>query len=235
MPNALRWTAAAMAEPSFIELIERLQHNDRQSIDLLIERYGPALRRAIDRALFERRVTRCRQTVDENEASDIYQTVLLVFLARLERGCSGAGRRLGFETPGHLVSYLKAIAGNEINRRSRGSRALARIGEGRLATTRMQQGSDEPGLAQLAVSAELTPSESLMACELLEQDHATLAEIERRLRSDEKAIWELVRLNLSWSEIASRLEGSAEALRKRFCRAVRRIAAELEHLRLQDD
>jgi DNA-directed RNA polymerase specialized sigma24 family protein len=224
-----------MAEPGFIELIERLQHNDRQAIDLLIERYGRALRRAIDRALFERRLARYRQTPDENEASDIYQTVMLVFLARLERGRSGAGTRLGFETPGHLVAYLKAIAGNEIKRRSRESRALARIGDGRMTAAGKQQASDEPGLGQLAVSAELTPSESLMASELLEQDRDALAEIERRLRSDEKAIWNLVRLELSWPQIASRLEGSAEALRKRFCRAVRRIAAELERPRLQDD
>ena len=82
-------------------------------------------------------------------------------------------------------------------------------------------------LRLLAVSSEPSPSQSLIIRELLERDQAALAEVERRLRPDERAIWELVRQELSWPEIAGRLDGSAEALRKTFSRAVRRIAGEL--------
>ena len=55
-PNAMRQTASIMDESSFVELIGRLQSNHRDAIELLIERYGRALRRAIERALFERRL-----------------------------------------------------------------------------------------------------------------------------------------------------------------------------------
>ena len=110
-----------MAETSFVELIERLQNNDQEAIGLVVQRYGRALRRAIDRRAFR---TAARGTGPSRrgdpEASDIFQTVLLLFLARLDRGrpapAPGPGSTLTFETPGHLVAYLKAIAENEIKR-----------------------------------------------------------------------------------------------------------------------
>ena len=80
-----------------------------------------ALRRAIERALFERRLINGPNYPTDSEASDIFQTVLLLFLARLDRSRIGESTGVGiwFETPGHLVAYLKAIAGNEIKRRRR--------------------------------------------------------------------------------------------------------------------
>jgi RNA polymerase sigma factor (sigma-70 family) len=219
---------------SFTELVERLQNNEREAADLLINRYGQALRRAIERALFERRVVSAAGNRTEAEASDIYQTVLLLFLVRLQRGRSGnsSAGALTFETPGHLVAYLKAIAENEIRRRWRRASASASgsvriISEGSLTNAGGLGGSGSSGAAAMAVSPEPSPSQSLIVRELLERDQAVLAEVERRLRPDERAIWELVRQEMSWSEIARRLEGSAEALRKTFSRAVKRIAGEL--------
>jgi len=219
-----------MAETSFAELIERLQNNDRNALDLLIKQYGLALRRAIDRALFEQRLAVGSTASADTDASDIYQTVLLAFLARLgrSRGGEGPGAELSFETPGRLVAYLKAIAGNEIKHWRRRRYIAAGIANRiELTGTGNQEDSGHLGLAEIAVSSEPTPSQSLIARELLERDQAALAEIERRLRPDERAIWDLVRQELSWPEIAHRLDGSAEALRKTFSRAVRRIAGEL--------
>jgi hypothetical protein len=78
-------------------------------------------------------------------------------------------------------------------------------------------------------SHEPTPSQYLLARELLERDQAALSEVLHRLSGEERAIWELVRQELSWPEIARRLGGtsSPEAVRKVFARAVRRIAEEL--------
>jgi hypothetical protein len=54
----------------------------------------------------------------------------------------------------------------------------------------------------------------------------------RRLSADERDLWNLVRPELSWTEIAERMGGvsSPEAVRKTFARAVRRIAGELKTL-----
>jgi DNA-directed RNA polymerase specialized sigma24 family protein len=87
-----------------------------------------------------------------------------------------------------------------------------------------------PSSAIEPASREPTPSQNLLARELLERDRAALAEVARRLSPEERAIWDLVRQELSWPEIARRLGGtsSPEAVRKAFSRAVRRIADELK-------
>lgn len=87
-------------ELSFGELVQRLQHDDRAAVGVLIERYGASLRRWIERAL---RVGRLAAAAGHSgrvdaEASDVFQTVLLLFLARLrrQREVSGGGRSLHF-------------------------------------------------------------------------------------------------------------------------------------------
>ena len=88
--------AESMSEPSFVELIERLQHDDRAAVDLLIDRYGNALRRAIERALWVRRLDGTASAPGSAlaqigaEASDVFQTVLLLFW----RDCGGMGMDL---------------------------------------------------------------------------------------------------------------------------------------------
>jgi len=214
--------AEIASQPSFTDLIERLHRDDRAAVGLLVERYGDALRRSIERALLVRRLSGSgagpgRDPVG-SEASDIFQTVLLLFLVRLRRQRDGSSEPLHFETPGQLVAYLKAIAEHEMNRRP------SRANSARVAIDR----DLSPG--RELVSEEPTPSQALLARELLERDQAALAEVIRRLSPEERAIWELVRQELSWPEVARRLGGtsSPEAVRKVFARAVRRIADELK-------
>ena len=153
-----------MAETSFVELIERLQNNDQEAIGLIVQRYGRRLRRAIDRAIFERHLATGPSRRGDREGSDIFQTVLLVFLARLERGrhspSSGPGAELSFETPGHLVAYLKAIAGNEIKRVQRRGR-VASESENRHdqagGAGRGGRIASEPGLARGVARADAQP------------------------------------------------------------------------------
>jgi DNA-directed RNA polymerase specialized sigma24 family protein len=221
--------AESMSEPSFAELIERLQHDDRAAVDLLIERYGNALRRAIERALWVRRLDGTASADGGalapigTEASDVFQTVLLLFWARLRRHRegSGASNTLRFETPAHLVAYLKTIAEHEMARRR--SRSVATLH--RPSPFGSLQ-ANEPA------SSEPTPIQSLLAREILERDQAALTEFTCRLSADERDLWNLVRQELSWTEIAERMGGvsSPEAVRKTFARAVRRIAGELKTL-----
>ena len=208
-------------EPSFAELVERLQHNDRAAVGLLIERYGGALRRSIERALLVRRLAGSAPNPEraDPEASDVFQTVLLLFLARLRRQGEGSHGALEFETPAHLVAYLKAIAKHEMMRRRSCWAASSRAGSGLVASPGVEAASREP-----------TPSQSLLSRELMEYDQAALGEVERRFSPQERAIWDLVRAELTWPEIARRLGGtsSPEALRKAFARAIRRIAEDLK-------
>src|ERR1017187_7363095 len=97
-----------MSEPSFAELVERLESDDHSAVGLLIERYGNALRRAIERSLSVRRLCGAAPGLDPagGEASDVFQTVLLLFLARLRPHRDGTSDALRFETPAHLVAYL---------------------------------------------------------------------------------------------------------------------------------
>jgi len=211
-----------MLEPSFAELVEKLESDDHSAVELLIERYGNALRRAIERSLSVRRLGGVTSRLDlaGGEASDVFQTVLLLFLARLRRHRDGTSDALRFETPAHLVAYLKAIAEHEMVRR----RSHARL----LATSRDGQGQESPVIER--ISSEPTPSQSLLAREILERDQAALAEVTRRMSTGERVIWDLVRQELSWPEIARRLGGAAspEAVRKAFARAVRRITEEFK-------
>jgi DNA-directed RNA polymerase specialized sigma24 family protein len=211
------------SEPSFAELVERLQHDDREAVGLLIERYGGALRRAIDRALLVRRLTGSEampgRDPNGSEASDVFQTVLLLFLARLRRQRDGSCGALEFETPAHLVAYLKAIADHAMSRRKSGVAAWVQAGARDVPSPAIEPTSNEP-----------TPSQVLLARELLERDQAALSEVMRRLSPEERAIWDLVRQEMSWPAIARRLGGTSshEAVRKTFTRAVRRIAEELK-------
>jgi hypothetical protein len=213
--------AEIASQPSFTDLVERLHQDDPAAVGLLVERYGDALRRSIERAFLVRRLAGVgagsgRDPIG-SEASDIFQTVLLLFLARLRRQRDGSSTALQFETPAHLVAYLKAIAEHEMNRRPPAN--SARVAAGHTLPPGREPASDEP-----------TPSQALLTRELLERDRAALAEIVRRLSCEELAIWELVRQELKWPEIARSLGGtsSPEAVRKVFARAVRRIADELK-------
>ncbi len=57
------------------------------------------------------------------------------------------------------------------------------------------------------------------------------------MSAEERTIWDLVRQELSWPEIARRLGGtnSPDAARKVFARAIRRIADELKSRELGHD
>ena len=70
-------------------------------------------------------------------------------------------------------------------------------------------------------SAEPSPSRQVA-------DADFLAEFERRLTEQERAILDLRRKGSSWPEVAEAMEGGAEALRKRFERALDRVGRELD-------
>src|SRR3954453_7096341 len=148
-----------VSEPSFAHLVERLERDDRAAVGLLNERYGGALRRSIERALLVRRLAVPGKNPVGAEASDIFQSVMLLFLARLQRQRDGSSGTLCFETPAHLVAYLKAIAEHEMARQRSSFTASGRGVSGLISPVAIEPASNEP-----------TPSQALMARELLQLD-----------------------------------------------------------------
>jgi DNA-directed RNA polymerase specialized sigma24 family protein len=226
MSETTKQSAKVMIESSFTEIVERLRDNDREAVDLLTIHYGRAMGRAIERALFERTLIGGLSHPTESVASEILQTVLLMFLVRLER--NRVGGAWAFGSTGHLVDYLRSVTEKEIGQPpSRTSRAMGMISGGSLTEGGGEIGPGLPIAASVAISYEPSSSQTIIARKLLEQDQVALKDVERRFRPEERVIWELIRQELNWSEIARRLGGSVGALRKTFSRAVRRIAEEM--------
>ena len=55
-----------------------------------------------------------------------------------------------------------------------------------------------------------------------------LASFECRLSDEERSIFALRRQGMNWPEIADRIGGKAEAIRKRFERALERVRRDLD-------
>jgi DNA-directed RNA polymerase specialized sigma24 family protein len=73
-----------------------------------------------------------------------------------------------------------------------------------------------------------TPSQIVSARELLQQCQA-------RLTADERALLEQRRAGQGWDEIAEASGKSAEAIRKQYQRAIKRVSAELGMQEFADD
>jgi hypothetical protein len=62
-----------------------------------------------------------------------------------------------------------------------------------------------------------------------------LAEVNRRLSTEERLLAELRADGCEWTEIAARIGGTAEARRKQLARAVDRVEQQLERSEIGDD
>jgi RNA polymerase sigma factor (sigma-70 family) len=190
-----------MDEPGFAELVERARGGDPQAGRLLIERYETAIRR---QARFALRDNRLRLMLDE---SDVCQSVLGQFFVGLWAG------QFEFDGPEQLVALLNEMVRNKVI-------AKARYWKARRRDYRRDIGPLGSGQFDEPVSPGPTPSRIVADAELL-------AELERRLSEPERAILALRRRGASWAEVAEQIGGGAEAVRKRFERALNRVGHEL--------
>jgi RNA polymerase sigma-70 factor (ECF subfamily) len=188
-------------------LIVRVRAGDEQAAAELVRIYEPAIRRAARVRLLDTRLNRVLDSMD------ICQSVMASFFVRAALG------QFDLETPDQLLRLLATMTRNKLIGQVKGQAAARR--DFRRLTGAQAAGDGETGneIAQIP-GRYPTPSRDVAARELLE-------EALRRLSPDEKKILDFREQGEQWAQIATELGSSPEALRKRFDRAVDRVALEL--------
>lgn len=170
------------------DLINRIRAGDSVAAEDLVRRYEPAIRR-------EARLRLGSSLQRECDSIDISQSVFGSFFLRLVAG------QFEFETNGHVMGLLLAMARNKIREKARKRREYS-------------LGGFEP------CGRDPDPIHTILTRDFVDR-------FRRRLADDELALWERRRDDRSWTEIATELGGTPESIRQRYSRAIRRVANEL--------
>lgn len=186
--------------PSFDDLIRRVRAGDQDAATELVQRYQPAIRRAVRFRLADARLGTLLDSMD------ICQSVLASFFIRAASG------QYQLQTPAQLLKLLTAMARNKLNSQARKQLAQRR--------DRRRVAGGGPDEGRLVAAGE-NPSTVVAARDLLQEVH-------RRLSPEERRLLELRNQGYDWSTIASEPGGGAEALRRRLSRALDRIADQLD-------
>jgi RNA polymerase sigma factor (sigma-70 family) len=187
-----------MADATFAELMQRVRAGDQEAATTLVQRYEPAIRRAMRFRLSGSKLGAVLDSVD------ICQSVMASFFIRAASG------QYELESPEQLQKLLAAMAKNKLAFQIRKQYAQCRD------QRRDQVAENEQALP----GNNATPSRNVSARELLQEVH-------NRLSPEERQLVELRNDGVEWEEIASRLQGRPEALRKKLARALDRVAQEL--------
>ena len=185
--------------PTFEDLIRRVRSWDQEAAAELVRRYEPAIRRAVRVRLANARLGNLLDSMD------ICQSVLRSFFVR------AASSQFELETPEQVLKLLTAMARNKLASQARRQHTPRR--DNRRASAIGDEGS------RLVASGD-SPSTAIVVRDLQE-------EVRRRLAADEWRVLELRNQGHDWAEIAARVGGSAETLRKKLARAIDRVAKEL--------
>jgi RNA polymerase sigma-70 factor (ECF subfamily) len=184
---------------SFQGLLARVRSGDPEAARELVQRYEPAIRRAVRFRLSDSRLTGLLDSID------ICQSVLASFFVRAAAG------QYDLQQPEQLLKLLVAMARNKLALQARAQRRQRRD------RRRLQAaGLNEAELADEGPS----PSAYVAMAELLR-------EADRLLSADEKQLVQLRKDGLEWAAIAGQVGGTPEALRKKLARAVDRVAHQL--------
>jgi RNA polymerase sigma-70 factor (ECF subfamily) len=185
---------------TFSTFMRRIRSGDGSAAEELVRLYEPVIRREVRLRLEDRRLYRVFDSMD------VCQSVLGSFFLRAAAG------QYDLERPEQLVRLLVTMARNKLasaardhHRQRRDQRRIAADGEARLA-----------GVADLRPG----PDSAVAGQELLRRFREELTDEERQivdLRGD----------GLGWSEIATRLGGTAGARRMQLTRAIERVARSL--------
>ena len=191
-----------MSTSELEQLLDRVRCGDADATREFLDTYGDAVRREARFALLD---SRLRRVVSE---SDICQSVITLFLVNLTAG------NYDFEEDRDLVGLLKTMVRARVA-------DLARYWTAQKRDVRRNVTVDSP-VGPRPIPGSNTPSSIVSSAELL-------AEIERRLSDAEHLIFEMRHDHASWAEIAEQLPDcrGPEAARKRYSRALERVAAEL--------
>jgi RNA polymerase sigma factor (sigma-70 family) len=190
-----------MLNQGFANLVERAGQGEWEAAHWLVEQYEPALRRQVRFTLMDNKLRRVL------EETDVCQSVLGQFFSGLSEG------RFKLDAPEQLIGLLRQMVKNKITDHARYWRADRRDYLRNIMPSDSSR-VDEP------LSPEPTPSRVV-------EDSEFLAEFESRLSDWERMIFAFRRQGMSWPEIADRTGGGAEAIRKRFERALDRVGRSL--------
>jgi RNA polymerase sigma-70 factor (ECF subfamily) len=182
---------------SFADLVRRVRAGDPDAAADLVRRYEPAIRRVV-------RVRLGGRVGALFDSMDVCQSVLGSFFLRAAAG------QYAIDSPADLIKLLTVMARNKLAFQVRKQRAKKRDVSRDVAAE---------AVAEPAAPAT-SPSGQLAARELL-------GELNRRLSPEERELVELRTEGHDWAAIADRLNGTAEALRKKHARALDRVASEL--------
>jgi RNA polymerase sigma-70 factor (ECF subfamily) len=160
-----------------------------------VQRYEPAIRRAVRFRLTDPRL---RRTCD---SMDVCQSVLMSFFVRAATG------QYDLDTPEQLLRLLTTMARNKLLNQARQQQAARR--DNRMLAddvTDHDLAERSPGPPQQAEAREL------------------LAEVHRRLPPDVLALVELRNQGYDWNAIAATVGGNAVALRQKLHRALAKLS-----------
>ena len=183
----------------FAGFIRRIRSGDEAAARELIQQYEQELRIIARVRLNDPRMRRVLDSID------VCQSILANFFARAAVG------QFDLESPQDLMNLLATMVRNKVTDYVRAQKTQQRDAE------RLNPQSVET--LDLA-GADETPSTIVSNQELLEK-------VRERLSSEEREIADLRREGQTWESISERLGEPAEALRKRFSRAIDRVSAEL--------
>jgi RNA polymerase sigma factor (sigma-70 family) len=186
---------------TFAEFINRIRAGDNQAARELVERYEPVVRREVRLRLRDQRLWR------RFDWTDICQSVMASFFVRAAAG------QYDLERADQLARLLVVMTRHKVAQQVRRNNAERR-------DYRRLEARD-PAYLDARQGAVPTPSRLVAGRELLD-------EFRRRLSEDELRLADLRAEGCQWAEIATKVGGTAEALRKQFARAIDRIERQLE-------
>ncbi|HKI37299.1 MAG TPA: sigma-70 family RNA polymerase sigma factor [Gemmataceae bacterium] len=185
-------------EESFEDLLERVRRGDEDAATALVRRYEPEVRRFVRYRLNSPRMRRLLDSVD------VCQSVFANFFVAVAEG------RFDLHNSQQLRHLLMTMAGNKLldhvrkqGRAKRGGRKAVR-----------SRG------ASSVIDPAAEPARAAEAQDLIDT-------VRRRLNDEERDLLDRWMEGCGWPEIASGSGASPEALRKRFTRALDRVAREI--------
>jgi RNA polymerase sigma-70 factor (ECF subfamily) len=184
----------------FRDLLARVRAGDQQAATDLVRQLEPELRRAVRVRLGDPRLRRVVDSVD------VCQSVLANFFVRVRLG------EFDLAEPEQLLRLLLVMSRNKLQDRAR------RLQAGKRDQRRLE-GQADGDLDALPGSAP-EPGRVVACRDLLDEVRKLLSD-EERLLADHRA------LGLDWPEIAERVGGRPDALRKKLSRALDRVTAHL--------
>jgi RNA polymerase sigma factor (sigma-70 family) len=183
----------------FHDLICRVRAGNEEAATEIVQRYEPAIRRAVRIRLVDSRLRRLFDSMD------ISQSVFASFFVRATLG------QYELDNPAHLMRLLVAMSRKKLADHAREQTAARR-------DYRRSQASSQRDRSLAGSAAD--PSQQVAAKELVQ-------EFRRRLSAEELQLADLRVGGHTWEQIATEQGESSEALRKKLARAVDRISRDL--------